>query len=136
MREVPRRRVNHAEIVIFSAHRTAGAHVWHNSGVVEEATRAPRLAELCGVFSLASDLAVGQRLESGIRSTLVSMHLAGELGLSASERSDVYYLNLLRMAGCTATPQLADSMGDIRALGRIFDETATDFGDRRAAMPL
>jgi HD-GYP domain-containing protein (c-di-GMP phosphodiesterase class II)/DNA-binding CsgD family transcriptional regulator len=101
-----------------------------------EGASVARLAELCGVLSLASDLAVGQRLESGIRTTLLASRLADELGLSETEQADVYYLSLLRMAGCTATPELADTMGDLRALGARFDEAAADFGDRRRAMPL
>jgi HD-GYP domain-containing protein (c-di-GMP phosphodiesterase class II) len=95
-----------------------------------------RLAELCACLSLASDLAVGQAFEAGLRSTLIAVALAAELGLDEAECSDVYYLTLLRMAGCTATPEMSDQVGDLQALGARFDTAGADFGNKREAMPL
>jgi hypothetical protein len=80
-----------------------------------------RLAELCGVVSLACDLALGQPLESGIRSTLVALGMADALGLGVEARPDVFYLNLLRMAGCTACPEMTRPLGDLRELAALFD---------------
>jgi HD-GYP domain-containing protein (c-di-GMP phosphodiesterase class II) len=102
----------------------------------DEPAGGARLAELCGTLSLASDLAVGVDFEAGIRSTLLAVGLADALGLDAPARADVFYLNLLRMSGCTASPEMADFVGDLQALGALFDQAGADFGDRRRAMPL
>jgi len=97
---------------------------------------APRLADICAVLSLATDLAVGQPLEAGLRTCLIAQGLGDELGLTAGERHDLYYLTLLRMAGCTATPELAGMIGDPARMGEVFYARGADFGEPRAAMPL
>ncbi|MBM2832772.1 MAG: C-di-GMP phosphodiesterase class, partial [Dehalococcoidia bacterium] len=67
-----------------------------------------RLADLLGAFSLASDLAMGLHTEHGARSCYIGMHIAQELGLSLEQRTDLYYAELLKDAGCTTwTSQLA-----------------------------
>jgi HD-GYP domain-containing protein (c-di-GMP phosphodiesterase class II)/DNA-binding CsgD family transcriptional regulator len=96
----------------------------------------PRLAEICAVLSLATDLAVGQPLESGLRACLIAQGLGAELGLTPHERHDLYYLTLLRMAGCTSTPELASMIGDPAHMGEVFYARGADFGEPRAAMPL
>ena len=67
-----------------------------------------RTADLLGAFSLASDLALGLHAEHGARSCYIGMHIALELELPLEQRSDLYYTELLKDAGCTAyTSQLA-----------------------------
>lgn len=61
-----------------------------------------RLAELIASLSLALDLAQGQPLEYFLRACLAAVRLGEELGLSERELADIYYLALLRHAGCTA----------------------------------
>ncbi|HEX6487369.1 MAG TPA: HD domain-containing phosphohydrolase [Candidatus Dormibacteraeota bacterium] len=61
-----------------------------------------RLAELIGALSLATDLGMGQPLEQALRTCLIALCLAEAAGLSEQERSQVYYVALLRFLGCTA----------------------------------
>jgi HD-GYP domain-containing protein (c-di-GMP phosphodiesterase class II) len=59
-----------------------------------------RLAEILGVFTLASDLATGQPLDHGLRRTLLAMAIGAEAGLDEDQLRDVYYVALLGSAGC------------------------------------
>ena len=60
-----------------------------------------RLAEVVASLSLATDLAGGLPLEHGLRRSLLAVWLGEELGLSAEELSDVYYVALLGTVGCS-----------------------------------
>lgn len=53
-------------------------------------------------LSLASDLGTGQPVEHGLRVCWLSLAVADELGLDPAARSCVYYVALLRFAGCTS----------------------------------
>ena len=67
-----------------------------------------RMADLLGAFSLASDLAMGLHTEHGARSCYIGMHIAREMELPSEQRTDLYYAELLKDAGCTTyTSQLA-----------------------------
>lgn len=66
-----------------------------------------RLAEIVATLSLAIDLGLGQPMESFLRACLLAMRLGGELGLDNQELVNVYYLTLLRYAGCTAESHTA-----------------------------
>ena len=69
-----------------------------------------RTADLLGAFSLASDLAMGLHTEHGARSCYIGMHIAEEMELPLEQRTDLYYAELLKDAGCTTyTSQLASS---------------------------
>jgi HD-GYP domain-containing protein (c-di-GMP phosphodiesterase class II) len=71
-----------------------------------------RLAELITAISLATDLGMGQPLEQALRTCLVAMGLADRLGLSDEEKSDTYYVSLLRFLGCTADAhEMAEMVG-------------------------
>src|SRR4051794_4554298 len=61
-----------------------------------------RLAELIASLSLALDLGLGQPLEYFLRAALLAVRLGDTLKLSESDLADLYYLALLRHAGCTA----------------------------------
>jgi HD-GYP domain-containing protein (c-di-GMP phosphodiesterase class II) len=65
-------------------------------------TEGPRLSELIASISLATDLGMGQPMEHALRTCLLSLGVARELGCSDQECQDVYYLALLRFAGCNA----------------------------------
>ena len=78
-----------------------------------------RLAEAAGVLALATDLAMGQPLEHGLRTAILGTRIAAELGLDDAEQQTVFYTGLLHFAGCTA-----DSQTD-----------AGFFGDELAARP-
>ncbi len=69
-----------------------------------------RTADLLGAFSLASDLAMGLTMEHGACSCYIGMHIAHEMELPLEQRTDLYYAELLKGAGCTTyTSQLASS---------------------------
>jgi HD-GYP domain-containing protein (c-di-GMP phosphodiesterase class II) len=65
-----------------------------------------RAAEVIGALSLATDLGVGEPLEHGLRTTVIGVRLAESLGLGEEDRRTVYYVALLRYAGCTAESHL------------------------------
>src|SRR5262245_61708060 len=62
----------------------------------------PRLAELVGGLSLATDMGAGLGLETAMRTCVLSVELGRDAGLSGDALRDVYYAALLRFIGCTA----------------------------------
>jgi HD-GYP domain-containing protein (c-di-GMP phosphodiesterase class II) len=66
-----------------------------------------RLAEVIATLSLATDLGMGQPPQYALRSCLLAIRLGDALGLDEDDLNDVYYLALLRFAGCTADAPLA-----------------------------
>ena len=80
-----------------------------------------RLAELMAALSIATDLGMGQPLETALRSCVVAMRLGEALNLDGETLRDVYYQALLRYIGCNAdTHTLAAIFGDELALRRDF----------------
>ncbi len=91
-----------------------------------------RLAELAGLLSLAGEVGLaGTVTERGARAAVIAVYLGDELGLSARERSDAYYLALLRNAGCVADSEVsARVFGDEVAMrARILEANAGDRSD-------
>jgi HD-GYP domain-containing protein (c-di-GMP phosphodiesterase class II) len=84
------------------------------AGVVrEDCAGGLRLAEVAGVLSLATDLAMGQPLEHGLRTAMVAVRVAQAMGLSPADQVTVYYTGLLHFAGCTADGEIdAGFFGD------------------------
>jgi HD-GYP domain-containing protein (c-di-GMP phosphodiesterase class II) len=82
-----------------------GVQVSRRSGARSSAGRL-RAAELIGALSLATDFGVGEPLEHGLRTTLIGVRLAESLGLGEEDRRAVYFVALLRYAGCTAESHL------------------------------
>src|SRR5882757_5137957 len=78
-----------------------------------------RLAEAAGVLSLATDLAMGQPLEHGLRTALLALRTAQAMGLSEDDQVTVFYTGVLHFAGCTAESEI----------------DARFFGDELAARP-
>ncbi len=84
-----------------------------NSGV--------RLPELMAALSMATDLGMGQPVESALSSCVVAMRLGDSLGLDEETMRDVYYQALLRYIGCNAdTHALAAIFGDELVLRHDF----------------
>jgi HD-GYP domain-containing protein (c-di-GMP phosphodiesterase class II) len=74
-------------------------------------------------LSLATDLAVGQPLEHGLRRTLLAIWLGEELGLEPEDLSTTYYVALLGSVGCIVD-------------GAVFSEFVQDEISMRADMVL
>lgn len=62
----------------------------------------PRLSELLGSLSLATDVAAGLGPETALRTALLAVRIADLAGLQGFERRDAYYAGVLRFIGCTA----------------------------------
>lgn len=86
-----------------------------------------RLAEILSALSLATDLAMGQPMEHGLRTCLLSERLAARLQLDSEAVHDAFELALLRWVGCTAHAHELSAWFDdeIAAHGRA---AAFDFG--------
>ena len=67
-----------------------------------ENPRSIRLSEVVGALSYALDLTEGEPPGHALRSCLIGMRLAQEIGLDAAARSDLFYALLLKDAGCSA----------------------------------
>jgi HD-GYP domain-containing protein (c-di-GMP phosphodiesterase class II)/DNA-binding CsgD family transcriptional regulator len=105
-----------------------------------------RVGELLGVLSLAIDLGSGQPPGHGLRTCVLAVGLARELGLDETVVADVHRVALLRFLGCTSdgaeTAQMAGGddvafrrtmatavMGEPRAmLGQLARAMGTDGG--------
>jgi HD-GYP domain-containing protein (c-di-GMP phosphodiesterase class II) len=72
-----------------------------------------RVAEAAGVLALATDLAMGQPLEHGLRTAVLAVRLADAMGLPEDDQVTVFYTGLLHFAGCTADSEIdAGFFGD------------------------
>jgi HD-GYP domain-containing protein (c-di-GMP phosphodiesterase class II) len=60
------------------------------------------LSEVLGGLSYALDLTEGEPPGHAVRSCMIGMRLADEIGLDAEVRSDLFYALLLKDAGCSA----------------------------------
>jgi HD-GYP domain-containing protein (c-di-GMP phosphodiesterase class II) len=65
-----------------------------------------RLAEAVGVLSLATDLAMGQPLEHGLRTAVLALRIAQAMGLPEDDQVTVFYTGVLHFAGCTAESEI------------------------------
>lgn len=93
-----------------------------------------RLAEVLGALSLATDLANGNPMETALRTCLLAVELAREVGASEQEISDAYDAAMLRYLGCTAfAPEEAAALGDDIAAKQVF--ASVDFGRKAELLP-
>ena len=91
-----------------------------------------RTAEVIAALSLATDLAMGLRLEYGLRSTLVAMRLCDRLGVDPETALQTYFHCLLFYVGCTAPADVGfDVFGSDDALTTYA--TPSRFGSRAEA---
>jgi HD-GYP domain-containing protein (c-di-GMP phosphodiesterase class II) len=65
-----------------------------------------RLAEAAGALSLATDLAMGQPLEHGLRTAVLALRTAQAMGLPEDDQVTVFYTGVLHFAGCTAESEI------------------------------
>ena len=80
---------------------------------------------------MATDLGLGLPMEHAIRACLMAVGMGRNLGLSSFELSDLYYLTLVRMIGCTTdSAEYADYFGDEIAFSR--ETQHLDYGDSAA----
>lgn len=80
-----------------------------------------RLAEFAVAVSLATDLGQGKPLEMVLGTCILSMRLGELLGIDDDELRTLYYLSLLRHAGCTADSAIAaEVFGDDLAISPAF----------------
>jgi len=97
-----------------------------------EGHRRLRLAELLGSLSLATDLGTGQPMGHGMRTCLLAVALANEMGFDAATQQAVYQATLLRFLGCTADASESsvavggDEIGFNRAMALPLNGTMTE----------
>lgn len=60
------------------------------------------LAALLCALSFATSIGLGERMEHGLRSAYIGLHIADNLNLSEEDRAAVFYGALLKDVGCTA----------------------------------
>jgi len=84
-------------------------------------TRA-RLSEVVGVLSHALDIAEGQPEGHAVRSCMIGMRMAQEIGLSAADRSALFYALLLKDLGCSSNAAMVCSLfgSNDRAVKQYF----------------
>jgi putative nucleotidyltransferase with HDIG domain len=61
-----------------------------------------RLSQIISALSYALDLTEGQPMGHSVRSCVIGMRLAQQIGLGIDEQSDLYYALLLKDAGCSS----------------------------------
>ncbi|MDR2983722.1 MAG: LuxR C-terminal-related transcriptional regulator [Nocardiopsaceae bacterium] len=89
-----------------------------------------RLVEAVGVMSLATDLAMGQPLEHGLRTAIMALRIAQSMRLDEVDQATVFYTGVLHFAGCTAESEVdAQFFGD--ELAARPQMLATMMGSRR-----
>lgn len=94
-----------------------------------------RQAELVAALSLATDFGTGQPLNHALRTCVLATHFGAELGFDVAELRDVYYVALLRGAGCVAdSARVAARFGDEIAANVAISQV--DTADMRAALGL
>lgn len=93
-----------------------------------------RLAEIVGLFALGQDNAFGQPMGAQLRGCLLACALSDELGQTAAERADVYWVALLRYVGCTGhAHEVASVFGD--DVGTRARSVTKDFTNPRDLLP-
>ena len=93
----------------------------------ERQTASLRLAEPVAALSLATDLGMGQPMDSVLLSAVLGVRLASLFGVSDAELSEVYYVALLRFVGCNADAHVAaETFGDELVAREHFAKA--DFG--------
>src|SRR5712692_3808304 len=96
----------------FLLREPAHRELWRVRAVCQN-RRMRRIAEIVGALAMATDLGLGLPTEHAIRACLMSVELGRRLGMAPAELSELYYLTLLRIVGCTSgSPDIAYSFGD------------------------
>ena len=61
-----------------------------------------RISQIIAALSYALDLTEGRPMGHSVRSCILGMRIAAQLGLSVTEQSDLFYALLLKDAGCSS----------------------------------
>jgi HD-GYP domain-containing protein (c-di-GMP phosphodiesterase class II) len=89
-----------------------------------------RLADLLAALSLVADMGYGLRPGHGMRSCVIGMKLARELGLEEHEAAETFYTAMLLHIGCVAfSHEMSAAFGDELHANRAGAKT--NFGDPR-----
>ncbi|MEJ7566881.1 MAG: HD domain-containing phosphohydrolase [Gaiellaceae bacterium] len=91
-----------------------------------------RMSEVISALSYALDITEGQPAGHAVRSCLIGMRLANELGLDPQPRSDLYYALLLKDAGCSSNAAKICSLfrtDDLRLKGDVKTVEWTSFSE-------
>lgn len=93
-----------------------------------------QLAEVLGALSMATDLANGNPMETALRTCLLAVGLAREVGASEQQLSDAYDAAMLRYLGCTAfASEEAAAFGDDIAVKQAY--APVDWGRTAELLP-
>jgi putative nucleotidyltransferase with HDIG domain len=90
-----------------------------------------RVSELISALSYALDLTEGRPMGHSVRSCLLGMRIAEQLGMPAEARADLYYTLLLKDAGCSSNSSRLYHIlnaDDIRAKGDVKTTDWTKVG--------
>jgi HD-GYP domain-containing protein (c-di-GMP phosphodiesterase class II) len=61
-----------------------------------------RVSQILSALSFALDLTEGRPMGHSVRSCMIGMRIAAEIGMSVTEQSNLYYALLLKDAGCSS----------------------------------
>lgn len=81
-----------------------------------------RVSELLSALSYALDLTEGREMGHSVRSCIIGMRIAQEIGLSSEDQADLYYTLLLKDAGCSSNSSRLHHIlnaDDLRAKGDL-----------------
>src|ERR1700754_1947720 len=67
-----------------------------------ESTDSIRTSELISALSYALDLTEGRSMGHSVRTCVMGMRLAQQIGMPMEEQADLYYALLLKDAGCSS----------------------------------
>jgi putative nucleotidyltransferase with HDIG domain len=86
----------------ISAVLDVSKHVHTKSALPMESKPSIRVSELISALSYALDLTEGRPMGHSVRSCLLGMRIAEQLGLPVEAQADLYYTLLLKDAGCSS----------------------------------
>ena len=82
--------------------RQSGGRAGATSPSTVDTETTVRLSEVVGALSYALDLTEGQPMGHAVRTTLIGMRIASQLGLADDQRSALFYALLLKDLGCSS----------------------------------
>jgi HD-GYP domain-containing protein (c-di-GMP phosphodiesterase class II) len=98
---------------------------WRVRGIHPASSQEIRLSEVISAFSYALDITEGQPEGHAIKSCLIGMRVAEEIGLPTEQRSALFYALLLKDAGCSSNAARVCSLfrSDDRSVKRDLKTT-------------
>ena len=88
------------------------------------------LSDILGAFSYALDLTEGQPEGHSLRCTWIAMRLADAIGITGTEKRDLYYAVMLKDLGCSSNAARIAELyqTDDRAFKQAYKQMGTDLG--------